>query len=188
MIGLLTGAVAGLRGSGIILQAGGIGFVVQVTPRTKEACLSAEGPVTLHTHMAVREDAMELFGFGDENELAFFTLLIGISGIGPKTALNILASASPETLTSAILAKDPAYLTKVAGIGKKMAEKLVLELHEKVEGMGEGVSPEDILALDALSAMGYSTIEARTALRETRTEGTSASDRIKAALRHLSHK
>jgi Holliday junction DNA helicase RuvA len=134
---------------------------------------------------------MDLYGFRNTNELSFFELLLDVSGIGPRSALGILAIASIETLRRAIATGDTTYLNKVSGIGKKTAEKIVLELRDKFEdykddSMSDGAIKEEGDLLEALKSLGYSQNEARDALKQipSSVEGTNA--RIKEALRILS--
>src|SRR3989344_3750372 len=137
--------------------------------RSKASIESMGSAIKVWTHLHVRETDMELYGFSAYAEMQFFEVLIGISGIGPKSALGILGIAPLDTLKRAIAAGESAYLTKVSGIGKRMAEKIIVELRDKLGGaaMPEGVRTElaaDADVLDALIAMGYSQREAREAL------------------------
>jgi Holliday junction DNA helicase RuvA len=133
----------------------------------------------------VREDALDLYGFLSEEELSFFEMLISISGIGPKTALNVLSVSSVSALKKAISTSDVSHLVKVSGIGKKIADKIVLELKDKVEGSDENgpTLREEVDAIEALKALGYSQKEAREALKEA--SGKTTSERIKEALKIL---
>jgi Holliday junction DNA helicase RuvA len=134
----------------------------------------------------VRETALDLYGFVGEREQGLFEKLLTVSGIGPKSALGILDLASVETLHSAIVSGNAAYLTSVSGIGKKTAEKIVLELKDKmgaaISASGEAVSG-DHEALEAMHALGYSQSEAREALRKVPASVMGSSDRIREALR-----
>lgn len=186
MIGHIEGVAIHLDASSLIVSAGGVGYRVFTTPDTtrhfKEGAAAA-----LWTHLAVRENALDLYGFLTREELRFFEMLLGVSGIGPKSALNVMAIASIETLRSAISGGDASHLTKVAGIGKKTAEKIVLELRDKV-GLPSEFSEAgraDTDALDALTAMGYSLNEARDALKRVPREVESSNDRLREALRQL---
>ncbi|MFA7309888.1 MAG: Holliday junction branch migration protein RuvA, partial [Candidatus Paceibacterota bacterium] len=150
-----------------------------------------ESTVALWTYLAVREDALDLYGFSHEEELRFFELLLSVSGIGPKSALAVLDIASVETLRSAISAANANYLTTVSGIGKKTAEKIVLELKDKMPKGAPGSASAlrgDQEALEAMRALGYSASEARDALREVPVEIEGGSDRLRAALKLLGKK
>src|SRR3954463_9450151 len=127
MIGHLEGNVRAIRAGFAILAAGGVGYKVYGT-REMLATFKEGSPANVWTHLAVREDILDLYGFATEEEMRLFQLLLTVSGIGPKSALAILDIASVETLRSAIAGGNASYLTKVSGIGKKTAEKIVIEL------------------------------------------------------------
>lgn len=187
MIGHLEGSVRAVRETHLILGVHGIGYKVAVLKETL-ARADFDTPLSLWTYLAVREDALDLYGFVDESELRFFELLLSVSGIGPKSALGILDIASVETLRSAILAGNASYLTNVSGIGKKTAEKIVLELKDKVKAGDEksaGMLRGDQEALEAMRALGYSAAEARDALKQVPSEIESGSERLREALRLL---
>jgi Holliday junction DNA helicase RuvA len=139
----------------------------------------------------VREDILALYGFLDMDELEMFEMLIGISGIGPKAALGILSIADPKTVRTAVLNEDPSILTRVSGVGKKTAERVILELKNKIADMPlsekeNAVSDND--ALEALVAMGYSVSESREALKLVPKDITDVGERVKTALRGLGKK
>ena len=188
MIGYVEGVVTALRPGYVILSAGGVGYKVSATKQTI-ASLSLNSTTSLWTHLAVRETALDLYGFPVEEELRFFDLLLTVSGIGPKSALAILDIASIETLRSAITQNNAGYLTNVSGIGKKTAEKIILELRDKV-GLGTeaagGVLKGDEEALAALVSLGYTQGEAREALRRVPNEVTGSNDRLREALKLMS--
>jgi holliday junction DNA helicase RuvA len=187
MIGYIEGEVKALRQTDCIVLVAGIGYKVA---STKEVLLrlSIGNQVRFWTHLAVRENALDLYGFVSEEELRFFELLLTVSGIGPKSALAILDTVSVETLRSAVSTGRAEYLTKVSGIGKKTAEKIVLELREKVGAAAEGTSAAmkgDEEALEALRSLGYSSHEARDVLRKVPEEFSNANDRLREALKLL---
>jgi Holliday junction DNA helicase RuvA len=172
-----------------LLDVSGVGYAVRV-PKTLLASLKPGAPLALFIHTAVREDAIDLYGFISEEELTFFRQLMSVSSIGPKTALGILNVADVKTLKRSIAQNDAAILTRVFGIGKKSAERIVLELHDKLmdelsEGSEGSPSTEDIDLIEALIALGYSAPESRKALKGvgTKVEGTKA--RLSAALRYM---
>ncbi len=193
MIAQISGIVVGKGARFAVIDVGGIGYRVFVTEETLRH-LKPGAKAMLRTHHAVREDSEDLFGFTKTDDLTLFELLLGVPGIGPKTALNILNVATPETLRRSITSGETAYLTKISGIGKKTAEKIVLELREKL-GAGEEHTglKEEVDALEALKSLGYSHSEAREALRQAEKpvrldsggKVTGTSDRIKAALKLL---
>jgi Holliday junction DNA helicase RuvA len=189
MIASLSGTVRHKDENSIVVDVSGVGYKVGVTTDVAfEATLSQ--PIFLWTYLAVRETALDLYGFLDKEGLEMFEHLITISGIGPKTALGILNVASPSTLRQAVGTQDTSYLTKVSGIGKKNAEKIVLELKDKLtysevdqhlNTRGEGD------ALEALLSLGYSERDAREALKKVGKEVKDAGERVKAALKLLSN-
>jgi Holliday junction DNA helicase RuvA len=157
---------------------------------TKETLtnLQAGANVSFWTHLAVREDILDLYGFVMEDELHFFTLLLSVSGIGPRSALGILDIATVENLRHAISNGNVGYLTSVSGIGKKTAEKIVLELRDKIGRDGDGSHAAllgDVDTLDALRALGYSVQEARGALRKVPADINNSNERLREALRLL---
>lgn len=184
MISKIEGIVSDNNEKFIVVNIGGIGFKVYCTTEAKEI---AKEKVSLFTHLVVKEDALDLYGFLTKEELNFFELLISISGIGPKTALNVLNITTVSALKNAIHSNDTSHLIKVSGIGKKIAEKIVLELKDKIGAkLGEEISLRDeIDAVEALKALGYSQKDAREALKEVPSKITNTSDRIKAALKIL---
>ncbi len=189
MIAQIRGKIEAKKDKYIIVETGGIGYKVNVSSETLKRLPKLGEEVKLFTHLAVREDAMELYGFADAGELEFFELLIGISGIGPKSAIAILSLAPVETLKKAVSANDTSYLTKVSGIGRKSAEKIVFELKDKLgalEGGGSGVNlKEESDAIEALRALGYTTAESRDALKKVPPEILTTSQKVKEALKVL---
>lgn len=155
------------------------GFGVEVRMSAPQA-LTPGGEARLATHLAVKQDGMELYGFADAADRDFFEKLLTVSGVGPKTALSLLRRASRETLEGAIAKRDLAYLTKVVGLGKKSAEKLLVELSEKV-GLAAH-SDADGEVFDTLVALGYTEREARKALQTIPTSAVGKEARLKAAL------
>ncbi|MGB8644696.1 MAG: Holliday junction branch migration protein RuvA [Anaerolineae bacterium] len=172
----------------VILDVHGVGFRVRVPAPTLEA-LGLEGSeAELYTHLQVREDDLSLFGFATEDELRLFQTVLTVSGIGPKAALNILSSAAPDTVRAAIAQGDLDALTGIPGIGKKTAQRLVLELKGKIDLSGRESS--ELSALDqevvaVLVNLGYSAAEAQRAARAVPASETLVEDRVRAALRYL---
>lgn len=188
MISRVSGKVILYGDKFLVVEAGGVGYKVFVTAdAVREAANTREG-VSLWTHLAVRETGFYLYGFFSYDEVDFFETLIGVSGIGPKSAMGILGMAPLSVLKNAIAGGDTSYLIKVSGIGKKNAEKIVLELKDKIAVSGEGGASADemkgdTLVLDALTALGYSAQDARDALRNVSPEAVSTQEKIKSALR-----
>lgn len=190
MIGHIEGVVYAVRAGFAVIAVGGIGYKVAAT-REVLASLAAGKGAALWTHLAVRENAHDLYGFKTEEELRFFELLLTVSGIGPKSALAILDIASVEILRSAVAGGNASYLTKVSGIGRKTAEKIVLELRDKVGAFEDGSSRAlsgDEEALEALRALGYTPAEARDAVRKVPQEIETGNARLREALKILGGK
>ncbi|OHA95884.1 MAG: Holliday junction DNA helicase RuvA, partial [Candidatus Zambryskibacteria bacterium RIFCSPHIGHO2_02_FULL_39_16] len=152
MIGTLNGTVRHKDLSKLVVDVSGVGYKVLVTTETA-LDIATGSPIFLWTHLVVRETSLELFGFLDKETLDAFELLITISGIGPKSALGILNVASPSTLRQAVASGDTTYLTRVSGIGKKNAEKIVLELKDKMKITKEDTSVDTRSEGDALEAL-----------------------------------
>ena len=184
MISRLRGAPAGRTLDGLVVDVAGVGYLVSATPSVLRRADGASD-VTVETYLHVREDALQLYGFADAAERALFVQLLGVSGIGPKVALAVVSSASPDELQRAIALKDSARFQAIPGIGKKTAERIVLELegsiveHAHVAG---SEAPRELVARDALVELGYSVIEAEQALAGVDPE-LPAEDRVREALR-----
>lgn len=188
MIAQLTGNLVQKGDDFIVLNVGGVGYRVFV-PEIFLSGIEGGSEITLFTHLYIRENAQELYGFESVDELEMFEMLISISGIGPKAGIAILSHAAPEEVKRAIATGDISTFTKVSGVGKKTAERVVLELKSKVEDfeITEVASTRNILpsneALDALVALGCSEQEARQALRSIDAEITKTEDQVKEALK-----
>lgn len=186
MIALLTGEVHEKTEKSLTFVAGSVGYEVFCAPTLLEQTKVGD-QMTLYTHQYVREDAMELYGFTTADARLFFRQLISVSGVGPKSALTVMALTSLDELKRAIAQGDATLLTKVSGIGKKTAERLVVELRQKMEdavGTESGGSVDGD-AIDALIGLGYSSKEARDALRYIGANAASTSARVQAALKIL---
>ena len=170
--------------TGLPAQAGGVGYKISVSPDTVSKAKKVGEEISLWIHTHVREDILDLYGFLDYEELEFFELLIGVSGIGPKGALVILSVATIETLKKAISSGDLAYLTKISGIGRKTAEKILLELRDKVGEETQGSLQGELDALEALKSLGYSQNEARDALKKIPAD-TDTNTKVREALKIL---
>ena len=192
MISFLEGTVLFAGEKFAVVAVGGMGYKVFAGVDTLAKMPPKGGTVKLWTHDHVREDTRELYGFLHYAELELFEMLIAISGIGPKGALGILGIAPVDTLKKAIAAGDTSYLTRVSGIGKKIAEKVVLELKDKMAGRGVVVDAPELKteaeALDALEALGYSQREARDALARVPAEITRVEERVQQALQGIGGK
>ncbi|MHB8673531.1 MAG: Holliday junction branch migration protein RuvA [Candidatus Limnocylindrales bacterium] len=191
MIASLEGIVGAVGLDSVVIDVGGVGYRVYAAPAVLVTARQG-ARLRLHTHHLVAEDRQALFGFATSEELGFFNLLLTVTGVGPKVALAIVGSRPVADLQLAILQQDQAALTAIPGIGRKLAERVVFELKEKVAAAGTaaaaGAGGGESEVVAALQALGYSAIEAREASRAAGadlTNGDSLEDRVKAALRTL---
>jgi Holliday junction DNA helicase RuvA len=195
MIALLSGEVAVRRGDHVIVLCGSVGYRAAVSAETLRQVPAVGEQVTLHTHLIVRDDALALYGFHSEHERELFLMLLSVQAVGPKVALAVLSAGSPGELVAALAAGDAARFQAVPGIGKRTAERIIVELREKVgvqDGpeasvrmpivarRGEARHPR-ALAREGLLELGYAPEEADGLLSDA--EGDSAEDLIGAALR-----
>lgn len=187
MIFQLQGKIVGNNGATIVIMTpGGVGYQAAVSLKAAEGCVvGREG--TLETYLVVREDALELYGFANTAERELFKNCLSVSGVGPKIALHILELGSVEEITLAIARGDIGYLTKVSGIGKKTAERLVVELRSKAaKGLSaeELVKPAGVLGdvVEALMTLGYPAEQARDAAKNLNAEGKTSEQLLREAL------
>lgn len=195
----VKGAVAHIAPYLAVIDCGGVGYACRTTQHTISYLKKGE-PAKLFTHLNVREDAMELYGFISENELNCFEMLIGISGVGPKAAVSILSSTTPEGLAMAIITGDEKSLTVAQGIGKKIAQRIILELKDKLAkgqlgatagesygGTGMTVIPQNKAseAAAALAVLGYSQAEVAQALKGVDVENLTLEDIVRQALKRM---
>lgn len=188
MIASISGTIARTTHDSIVVDVHGVGYRVFVT--SDEQLRHTIGDSTFfHTYLAVRENALDLYGFSELPDLRAFELLLTVSGIGPKSALSVLSLVPTETLRAAVVQGDAGYLTKVSGIGKKTAEKIILELKDKAALLGEpsdtSVGKGEEEALEALRTMGYTLNEAREALKLVPHSVEGSSARLREALKQL---
>lgn len=188
MIGFLSGTVISVQEKNIILNVSGVGYKVFVGPNILQGTTYGE-MLELWIYTAVREDTLDLFGFHSQGEQEVFELLLNVSGIGPKSALGILSVADMGSLVHAIKTENLAYLTQVSGIGKKTAERIVIELKDKVEKLTleyDNSEPDTLRdVIDALLAMGYNEKSIREALRSVDNISENTSEIIREALKVL---
>lgn len=167
MIGFLRGTILSVTTRGIILDVAGVGYRVDLTSHDLSRAQRGSA-AELHCYTHVREDVLQLFGFFDEQARDFFEVLIGVSGVGPKTALQILSVGSPAQVRAAIEQADIDVLTSVSGIGKKLAQRIVLELRGKISDVLETVGDAPhTQAVEALVSLGFKKDDAARALRDT---------------------
>ena len=195
MIASVEGRVGAVAVDSLVIEVGGIGYRVFAAPSVI-ATATPGGTLKLHTYHLVREDQQALFGFATPDQLGFFNLLLTVTGVGPKVALAIVGSRPTADLQLAILQQDQAVLVAIPGIGKKLAERIIFELKEKVTAAGVAVAAGAVAGAEAgegevvaaLQALGYSLGEAREASRlalNDATVGAGLEERVKAALRTL---
>jgi len=190
MIAKIKGKIEYLKGGYAVIDVSGVGYKVRMTAYTFGKMAGKES-VELNIHTYIREDTLALYGFLEMDEMEMFELLISISGIGPKAALGILSIADPKTIRTAILNEDPSILTKVSGVGKKTAERVILELQNKIADLSQSDKNEAMVdsdAIEALASMGYSVTEAREALKMVPAEIGDVGERVKEALKNLGKK
>ncbi|MFA7208720.1 MAG: Holliday junction branch migration protein RuvA [Parcubacteria group bacterium] len=190
MIAKIKGKIEYSKDRFVVVDVNGVGYKVHLTSYALGK-VAGMGQVDFFIHTSVREDALDLYGFLTLDELDMFELLISISGIGPKAGLGILSIATPKTIKTAILNEDSSILTKVSGVGKKTAERVILELRNKVADLAVGEKEEavsDSDAIEALISMGYSVTEARDALKLVPKDISDIGLRVSSALRSLGKK
>ncbi len=182
-----------------VIYAGGVGYRIYTSNTTMSKITNNE-EVTLYTYLNVKEDLMQLFGFITEEELNTFKMLIAVSGVGPKMALSILSVLSPAEFAMSVITQDAKAITRAHGVGKKLAEKIIVELKDKLKGVelsdvveesGKNISytqDNNIIseAINALMVLGYSSIEAKRAVLSSADESDSLEDIIKKALKRVS--
>lgn len=190
MISYLSGKLRQIWPDGVLLLVNGVGFFVRTPPGQQWPAGDSE--VELYTHLVVKEEALELYGFRTYEELKMFQVLLGVTGIGPKGAQVLVAAAPPDRLAQAIIDEDTGFLTALPGVGPKKAKRLVLELKDRLlkSGLGEGAggAAEGDEVLVALLSLGYSPAEVREPLKLAREElgpGASSGDLLRAVLKYL---
>jgi Holliday junction DNA helicase RuvA len=192
MIARLEGIIIHIADKFLIVDVSGVGYKLYITTDTLVSS-SLGDHSSFWVHTAVRENSIDLYGFKNINEMSFFELLLSVSGIGPKSALSVLMVAPIDTLKRAIATGDTGYLNKVSGIGKKTAEKIIIELRDRLKDYKNddntpGLLRDESDILEALKSLGYSQYEARDALKQVPPTITGTNARIKEALRVLGKK
>jgi len=188
MIALIKGKVVANNGALlVVLTAGGVGYKIAVNPARAESW-PVGNEIEILTHLIVREDTQDLYGFASESERRLFLYFLSVSGVGPKTALHLLSLGTIEEITDAIARNDAVYLTKVSGIGRKTAEKIVVELKDKIAGVGHFTSGSEnfgnILGdvVDGLVSLGYTQLQARDAVKTIDIKGKTSERLLREAL------
>ncbi len=190
MIASIQGTILKIEPGGLVINVGGIGVRVLTARNVLENIGGTGRIITLHTHLIVRETELTLYGFQSEEDLQLFEVLLGVNGVGPKVALSILGTLSPELLKSAIMREDTAVLQRVPGIGKKTAERIMFQLRDKLDLSAIStavplVSDVDADVIDVLTGLGFSIVEAQSALQHIPREATDINERVQLALQYL---
>ena len=192
MIGSLRGNLLENTGDTLLIEVSGVGYQLFVSGDTAAYYFDKlHSEVFLYVHTVVREDALDLYGFRNQDEKKFFQQVINISGIGPKSGLGIISVAPIEQLKSAIAAGDSIYLTKVSGVGKKSAQKVILELQDKLAdelslaGITSSDHTEDSDVMEALLSLGYDQASARNAIKDLPADATGMQTRLRLAIKSL---
>lgn len=198
MIAFLRGRLVSVEADAVVVDVHGVGYRVNVTAALMAMLPKEETEVLIHTHMIVREDSMQLYGFLSPEEITVFTLLLSVNGVGPKVAMAVLSHLTPQGLGKALVLEDMSTLTKVPGVGKKTAQRIVLELKDKFKKLNlkpDGITAEQdpigttpVLedAVEALLALGYGDSEARRAVHRSIEAGAvGVEESVQMALRFL---
>jgi Holliday junction DNA helicase RuvA len=169
MIATLRGEITQIEDGALVIEVGGVGLRVLVPAPLRERLKVGEAAF-LYTHLIVREDALTLYGFEASADREFFNLLLGVDGVGPKVALSVLSTLNLDTVQRAVFSDDSDLLSRVPGVGKKTAQKIVLHLHDRLKPVSgleriAAMSDADGEVLAALTALGYSVVEAQTAIQ-----------------------
>lgn len=191
MIASIQGRIVDKPEDSVVLEVGGIGFKVFVPAQTREG-IRVGGTMKLHTYLAVREDSLTLYGFSTMEERDYFILLIGVNGIGPRLGLAGLSTLNPDTIRRAVISEQAEVFSRIPGIGKKTAQKILLHLQDKIKSVAgfeimAAMDDFDTQVLEALVALGYSVVEAQTALQAIPKDAPDdVETRIRLALQYFS--
>ena len=201
MYAFIEGVVCEKANNTLVLLAGGVGYQLNCSMATLQAAPVTGEKMRCHTWLSVREDAMELFGFATKEEKQLFLLLIGVNGVGPKMALALLSTLSPADLRMAIVMEDEKTIARAPGVGKKIAQRIALELKDKLgqgdfagSGAASGTSAAPVAAapadnfaqaISALTSLGYTPAEARDALAKIENKNAPADELLRLALRNM---
>jgi holliday junction DNA helicase RuvA len=190
MIASLSGPIQFIGSDNLVVNVGGVGIRVSVPQTVLEDVGGVGRKIFLHTHLIVREQELSLYGFESAEDLQLFEVLLTVNGVGPKVALAILSTLSPELLKSAIMREETAVLQRVPGIGKKTAERMMFQLRDKLDLSGVEtavplVTDIDADVIDFLTGLGFSIVEAQTALQNIPREAKSVDERVQYALQYM---
>lgn len=191
MIASIHGEIQAITEDSLIIKVGGVGLKVFV-PAPLRASSQVGNTIFLFTYLVVREDLLSLYGFEQTEEEHFFTLLLGVSGVGPRTALAIISSMTTDAMRRAVLSEQPDLFARVPGVGKKTAQKILLGLQGKIKGglgdLGQPMMDVDSEVVDALIGLGYSVVEAQAAVQSIpRNASEGVEDRLRLALQYFSN-
>ena len=193
MIATLRGEITQIEDNAVIVETGGVGLRVFIPAPLRARMVTGEA-VLLYTHLVVREDAWNLYGFESQADRALFTLLLGTDGVGPRTAMAVMSGVSSELLQRAVFGEDPDLLGRVPGVGKKTAQKIILYLHDRLKPTDAlqavaAMSDADSEVLAALTALGYSVVEAQTAIQSIPKDAPgNVEERLRLALQQFTGK
>ena len=193
MIATMRGEVTQIEDNAIVVESGGVGLRVFVPKMLREQAKTGEA-IFLYTHLVVREDAWHLYGFETQADRQLFTTLLGVDGVGPRTALAVLSTLTIDTVQRAVFGDEPDLLSRVPGVGKKTAQKMVLYLHDRLKPVSgleriASMSESDSEVLAALTALGYSVVEAQTAIQAIPKDAPEdVEDRLRLALQQFTGK
>lgn len=190
MIASLSGTIQFIGNDNLIVNVGGVGVRVSVPRNVLEDVGGMGRSIFLHTHLIVREQELSLYGFELADDLQLFTVLLTVNGIGPKVALSILSTLSPELLKNAIMREETAVLQRVPGIGKKTAERIMFQLRDKLDLSGGETAVSlmtdmDADVIDFLTGLGFSIVEAQSALQNIPREAKTLDERVQYALQYM---
>ncbi len=189
MISSLEGNVQSVGDDQLVVEVGGIGLQLAVPLARLDVVPRVGGKIFLHTYLNVREDALELYGFGDADQRRLFQLLLKVNGVGPRLAMATLAHMAPDAVRRAVASDQPELMTKVPGIGRKTAEKIVFDLKdefERLEVEPEAATEMDTEVLDVLTGLGYSVVEAQAAVQSLPDDTPEdIEERVRVALRYF---
>lgn len=192
MLSTIEGNIEEIGDKYVVVTAGGLGYTLTVVPKILPTLSKRKGLVKFHVYsrLNMREGDFELYGFTARADMDLFRMLTSISGLGPKTAMNILSTVEPEHLKSAVINEDPQALRKVSGLGAKTAQRLVVELQGKVDWIAAPAGSADSLsvqaqAMEALVGLGYTHAQAKDALKEVSGKAGDLTDHVRRALKHL---
>ena len=190
MIASVEGEILGLGENSLVVRVGGVGLLVSVPAQVRARARVGES-VFLHTHLIVREDLLALYGFETEIEREYFIMLLGVNGVGPRIALSVMSILSVDAIRRAVLSEQSEVFSRVPGVGKKNAQKILLHLQGKIKNDGTEIGFEitdgDESVLEALTALGYSVVEAQAAIQSIpKDTSTDIEERLRQALRFFS--